>query len=129
MRDYQTIKNPYRLPQTLYRRCLSLARDYERLKAERDSIIFSSVSSDGQPGAPGAGTPTEAKAMRILEIDADCNAVERALETVPKEYRRGVYSNVAFGAYQFTLNGASDRTWSRWRGRFMYYIAYFKHWI
>jgi DNA-directed RNA polymerase specialized sigma24 family protein len=130
MRDYQCgHNNPYWLPQTLYRRCLALVRDYERLKAERDNIIYAGGTGDGQPHGESPVSTTEAKALRLVEIDADCDAVERALERLPAEYRRGVYTNVVYGVCQWALTGASDRTWSRWRHMLLYTVAKNKRWI
>lgn len=130
MRDYQCgHNNPYWLPQTLYRRCLALVRDYERLKAERDNIIYAGGTGDGQPHGESPISTTEAKALRLAEMDADCEAVERALERIPTEYRRGVYTNVVYGIRLDNLPYACRNTYSKWRQRFLYHVAKHKYWL
>ena len=58
MRDYQPHKsNPYRLPQTLYRRVLATVRDYDRMAAEYKEIAHETASGDGQPRSSIPGDP------------------------------------------------------------------------
>lgn len=121
MRNYQKTKNnPYRLPHNLYMRMLYLIRDYERIKAERQDILHSSPEHDGVP-VSGFGSPTEAKAMRMYAIDQECVAVEKALQGIPEEYRKGVLNNICYRS-PFPSD-AGESTYKRWRVRFVYYVA------
>lgn len=48
-------------------------------------------------------------------------AVDRALQVVPTEYRRGVWDNIVYcAAYPMD---AGEATYKRWRCRFIYNIA------
>lgn len=121
MRDYQRkLKNPYRLPKTLYRRVLAVVRDYERQRKEINDILYGTNEHDGiSSGIPSK--PTESAAIRLLQYQTDVDAVEQALETVPKEYQRGVFDNICFGD-KFPLN-ADISTWARWKAKFIYEVA------
>ncbi len=121
MRDYQRKKNnPYKLPHNLYMRMLYLVRDYERIKSQRADILHSSPAYDGQPHI-GLGNPTETKGIKLAMLDAECLAVEKAIENIPPEYRKGVLDNICYGAsYPIT---ADYETYGRWRRRLLYYTA------
>lgn len=128
MRDYQPKKqNQYYLQHTLYRRVLALVRDYPRMTAAREQIIYE--SPEGTGGGRGPGRPTESKALRIATIDDDIRAVERALEKLPPEYRQGVLDNVLYGRRQADLPYAGERTWQRWKSKLLWMVAHNKHWI
>lgn len=121
MRDYQRKKNnPYKLPHNLYMRMLYLVRDYERIKAERANILHSSPVNDGQPHT-GLGNPTEIKGIKLAMLDSECLAVEKALNDIPAEYRKGIMDNILYHAkYPYT---ASERTYGYQKSRLAYYIA------
>lgn len=121
MRDYQRQKNnPYKLPRNLYMRMLYLVRDYERLKSERDDILNSSPPSDGLPHS-GIGNPTENKAIKLAALGDKCDAIDKALETVPPEYRKAVRDNICFRSPYPIFAG--ETTFKRWRCRFIYEVA------
>ncbi len=126
MRDYQPRRNPYYLEHTLYRRVLALVRDYPRMVKLREAIIYESPCGSGGKGGPGR--PTESKALRMAVLDDDIRAVERAAERIPREYRQGVLDNLLLGRRMDDLPGARS-TWSRWRGRFLWYVAKNRHWL
>lgn len=127
MRDYQPKKqNQYYLPHTLYRRVLALVRDYPRLVREREDMIYESPEGTGG-GRGGVGRPTENKALRIATMDDDIRAIERALEKLPREYRQGVLDNILFGTRQADLSYAAERTWQRWKSRFLWHVAKNRH--
>lgn len=121
MRNYQKQKNnPYKLPHNLYMRMLYLVRDYERIRSEREDILQSSPAPDGVP-ASGTGNPTERKAIKLAELDRECEAVTRALSSVPREYRKGITDNICYGS-SYPLD-ADPETYGRWRRRLLYYTA------
>ncbi len=121
MRDYQRQKNnPYKLPQSLYRRMIDLVRDYERIKRQRNDIVNGTPEHDGIYSNT-LGNPTENKAIKLVVLSRDCEAVEKALAKIPKEYHKGIMSNIIYHAkYPYT---ASERTYGYQKSRFIYFIA------
>ena len=121
MRDYQRKKNnPYELPKSLYKRMIDLVRDYERIKRQRDDIINSTPEHDGV-SSNTIGNPTENKAIKLAILGRDCEAVEKALAKIPKEYHKGIMNNIIYHArYPYT---ASERTYGYQKSRFIYFIA------
>ena len=122
MRNYQRQKNNvYKLPHNLYMRILYLIRDYERIKSERDNVLYSTSCSDGQPHAPSISSPTEAKGIKLYEIGNRCRAVEEALQSIPQEYRQVVWSNICYQSPYPIIAG--EATCKRWRSRLIYEVA------
>lgn len=121
MRNYQLKKNnPYKLPHNLYMRMLYLVRDYERIRSEREDVIHNSPVHDGQPHSE-LSNPTEAKGIKLAMLDSECMAVEKALNSIPPEYRKGVLRNICYGEpYPYT---AHRNTYSNWRIKFLHSIA------
>lgn len=122
MTDYQRKKNnPYFLPKTLYRRVLSVIRDYDRVKSEVDNILFGSPERDIGAAGGRIGKPTEAAAIRLAQYENDLDAVNKALDRIPPEYQKAVFSNVSYGERFPSI--AHYNTWLKWRQRFIYYCA------
>lgn len=121
MRNYQRQKNnPYKLPQSLYKRMIDLVRDYDRIKLQRDDILYSSPAHDGQPYT-GLGNPTEIKGIKLAMLDTECSAIEKAIESIPSEYRKGILDNICFGSsYPYT---AHRNTYSYWKTKLLNSIA------
>ncbi len=127
MREYQVKRNnPFWLPKAVYYQALYAVRDYDRLCEEyRDILNGSAPSADGQPRGTKIGDPTEQKAERLLEVSEKLDAIERALNQLPEEYRMIVFNNVRYQRpYPYT---AGVSTWSRWRRRFLFYVAKYLH--
>lgn len=123
MREYQVKKNnPFWLPKAVYYQALYAVRDYDRLCREYQDILFESAPpADGQPRGTRMGAPTEQKAERLAEVSEKLDAIERALEQLPEEYRKGVFDNIRKNtAYPYTAGRA---TWARHRRRFLYHVA------
>lgn len=127
MRNYQRKRNnPYRLPDDLYKRMKYLIRDCRRMKKERSDILFSSPSSDGTPHS-GIGNPTEHKALKLVVIDRECEAYDRALKVVPEEYRKGVLDSICRDApYPYD---AHRNTYWYWKSKLVYTLAEILHYI
>lgn len=123
MRNYQRQKNnPYKLPHNLYMRMLYLVRDYERIRSEREDILAASPAPDGIPHS-GISNPTEQKAIKLALLGNECEAVEKAIETIPKEYRKGVLRNIRNKEpYPIT---ASESTYRRYKYKLTYMTAKF----
>lgn len=122
MRHYQPKRNnPYRLPHNVYMQCLYAVRDYDRIRKERDDLLYASPLHDGQPTAPGAPDPVANTVMRRSALDKMCEDVEQALILVPPEYRKGIMDNILYGA-SYPLD-AGEATYKRWRCKLIYFVA------
>ena len=123
MRDYIPKREfPYKLPRNVYYQALYAVRDYARVRSEYKEMLHASAPSDGQPHGSTPGDPTGKLAARRAELSDKLTAIDRALCEIPKEYRRGVADNVRYGAgYPLTMAGIA--TWSRYRRKFLYYVA------
>ena len=99
-----------------------LVKDYERMKIEIDTIIGSFPSMTGnKPNKNVYSDPTGEKVIRVEKIRFECDAVDRALEMIPPEYRSGILNKICREEpYPIT---ADQSTCKRWKGRFLYYIA------
>ena len=121
MKDYQPKRNNYYIDDNrLYRRVIAIIRDYPRMTAERERIIYESPEGTGRGGV---GRPTENKALRIATIDDDIRVIERALEKLPREYRQGVLDNIICHKRQADLPFASERTWRYQKAAFIWHVA------
>jgi len=122
MRNYQPTKNnPYRLPHNLYMQMLYLVRDYDRLKAERTDILFSTPVHDGTGHTSGISSPTENKAVRLVVLDMLCDKIQSVLDEIPEEYRQAILNNICYGSpYPYT---AHRNTYSYWRTKLLYSLA------
>ena len=107
------------MEKTVYARVLAVVRDYPRMCAAQKAALA------GLPTmAYGAGKdPTAAKAQRIERLDADIRAVHNALARIPQEYHAGILDNIIFRVPMIRIEGASEKTWSRWKSRFLWEVA------
>lgn len=103
--------------QTLY-----AVKDYDRIKAEYIDIIAEGHCPDGTPNGNSPGDPTGQKAVRALSVSAEIEQIERALEELPLEYRKGVFDNIRYGGWPVDPP-AHYKTWLRWRQRFLFQVA------
>lgn len=123
MRDYQPHKNnPYWLEPTVYKRVLSVVRDYDRMVRDYNNILHETASGDGQPRSSTPGDPVERKAERMDRLWQDIHAVELALMCIPAEYQQGVLKNIQNGGWPADVP-AHRNTWSKWRRKFLYVVA------
>lgn len=129
MRDYQAQKNnPYYLERTLYRATLAVIRDYDRLRMEYKAILEESPAPpDGMPRGTRVSDPTGRTAIRREEISKKLDAVEEALQVVPKEYRKGVWNSIV--NYSRYPKDADKSTYWRYKARFVYHVAKNLYWI
>ena len=121
--DYQlTRNNPYLLPKAVYHRTLWIIRDYERLKAERNELLYAqNYQQDGMPKGNDVGNPTEAKALRLEQISRDIEAVEQALQTVDEDMRNGIMNSICYRVPYPYYPG--ERTWQRAKQKFIHQVA------
>ena len=129
MRDYQPTKNnPYILPHALYMQVVWLIRDYDRMRDEYESSLEKSPAPpDGQPRGGNNVDSTQEKALTRVNLWTKIEAVDQALNTVPEEYRQGVWNNVVYRVRY--PDDAAVSTYRRWKGRFIYQVAKNMFWI
>lgn len=129
MREYIPKREfPYKLPHNVYFQALYAVRDYDRLSSEYKELLHASAGSDGQPRGSTPGDPTGKLAARRAELSDKLTAVDRALCTIPKEYREGVANNVRYGA-GYPMDQAGIATWSRYRRKFLYHVAIYRRFL
>ena len=124
MRDYQPHKdNPYWLEPTIYKRVLTVIRDYDRMVRDYNNILAETISSDdGQPRSSSPGDPVARKVERADRLWQEIHAVEMARKCIPQEYQQGVWENVQFGGWPVDIP-AHYKTWLYWRKRFLFFTA------
>ena len=124
MRDYQRQKNnQYHMPNAVYKQTLWQIRDYYRMKEELQNILDESPPPpDGLPHGSGAGQPVEAKVIRRERYADKVRAIDKAIASVPEEYRTGVWQAVQYNAPY--PEDAGRNTYGRWKARFVHEAAY-----
>lgn len=126
MRDYQKKHNGQRMPHSLYRKVLAIVRDYDRQVSEINDVYYSTPNSNSG-GRYGHGSPTESKAIKIIAMQKEVDAVNKALKTIPPEYRMPIFDNIRYGykreEWVMKKDLAHRSTWSRWRMEFLWNVA------
>lgn len=121
-----------RLPRDVYNRVLWLVRGYDRIKEEADSLLTQDgAKTDGEPRTGGPGDPTVQAAIRRERLMDDVRAIDNALHLIPEEYREIVFKSIKDMRPMRTFPGydyAAERTWKRWRRRFLREVARNKGW-
>ena len=122
-KEYQGKKgNPYILPHNVYMCTLYMIKDYDRLKDEyHDEPSISAHTPSEKISGNDVGNPTEKEAIRRRQIEEKLHAIDQALFTIPEEYRRGEKQNAMYGAWLPIYAG--ERTYRRWKQRFIYEVA------
>ncbi|MSS15579.1 hypothetical protein [Porcincola intestinalis] len=121
-RDYQRHDRDYRLPQAAYMATLWVIRDYQRMKEEYASIgTISSPNCDGMPHAAGGRDANADDAIRAAAIAEKISAIEKSLQAVPADLRRGVWESIQ---YRSPYPQDADRTtYGRAKARFVRDVA------
>ena len=125
MRNYQPKKNnPYLLPYNLYRRVLYTIRDYPRLCEEASirSDYLTAFTVDGMPKATAHSSPTEFAAIHLSLITDEIRAIDKAIASIPKFYRKPVLENI-ISDKAYPVYGADRRTYGTYKQRFIYNVA------
>ena len=126
MRDYQKKHNGQRMPQSLYRKVLAIVRDYDRQVSAINDVYYSTPNSNSG-GRYGHGSPTESKAIKIIAMQKEVDAVNKALKAIPPEYRMPIFDNIRYGykreEWVMKKDLAHRSTWSRWRMEFLWNVA------
>lgn len=130
MSDYYS--NTYQLPRWKYMETVWFIRGYDRMKAEAEVLLVpDGISRDGQPHGTNTVDQTAEMAIRREKVLADIASIDQGIEMVPEEYRSVVFNNVARMIPLKDMVGsgyANKNTWSKWRGRFVLYVAQNRGW-
>ena len=111
------------MPHNVYMRVLYIIRDYDRMKAEQNEVIFATPERYMGAKRNGHGDPTANKAIKIANMSRETDAIERALAHIPEEYRDGIWRNIIHREiYPYC---AHPNTWNEWKRRFCYFTAGF----
>lgn len=124
LRDYQRKKGKYILPRSVYHQALWKIRDYYRLKEDLDNISYVQpivISDMPRTQTNKKSESMESIAFKRKSITDEIEMIERALEVVPKEYRKGVWENIqknqAYPIY------ASRSTYGLYKSKYIYTVA------
>ena len=122
MRDYQR-KSKYVLPATVYHQTLWTIRDYQRMKDEAESLLIDSGKEmDGMPHGSPSPNGVINKVIRRDAFLEKCQAIEKAFQTIPQEYRQGVVDSIMYHAA--FPNNADRSTDGRYKSKVIYMAAY-----
>lgn len=128
MREYVGKKSG--VERSVFFRVKYFLKDYDRLKRERISILYGSPPPpDGMPRGSASGNPTEDKAVRLMAINADLEAIEQSAVEVRGEYSGKVkddwdpikaywdynYFNCVHIRTRQNPEGPSRSTWTRYK--------------
>lgn len=113
---------------------IQFIRSYDRFKEQAEDLLALGVGIqvDGQPKSQGPGDPTAQTAMQRERLMAEIRAIDKGIESVPKEYRAVVWEWVKEGKPLYSIEAslyASDRTWYEYKRRFVSTVAREKGWI
>lgn len=115
--DYQT-KREKAIENDIWKITLATIRGYYRRKENLQDAI-DEQPDPRQPHVKGGekGSQTEAKAMK-RERDRDVvAAIDRALESIPEEYRHGVWQKVMYNSPY--PDDAAPNTYTRYKAEFV----------
>ena len=130
MRDYQPLKSEYWMETTRYRRALAIVRDYDRLRAQRQAILYGSPTRSDVTGAPKGvpSDPTAQRALRLARVEDELRRIEDALGVIPKDMRAPVLENIisrgrASARFLAGKYHCDASTIQRWRQRLLWEVA------
>lgn len=138
-RNYQCKKNnPYRLPHNLYMQMLYLIGSYKQLLERREKVQYGDRPLfDGQPKGSTISKPTEKKALTLIVIDGQIEAIEQVMFELqvkyantytgerfePLEAFRDYGTFCYFRSKKGKKQAPSAKTWNRYRSEFAYKVA------
>lgn len=115
------MERDYKLEKEVYYETIWYIRQYPSMLKEYEGLIWKSSANDGQPRGTTIGDPTESAAERLATLSERISPIQKGLERVPKEYRKGLLENIINRVpYPYY---ADITTWRRWRRRFVFYVA------
>lgn len=122
MKEYQPKKHrQYVLPHNTYMETIYIIRSYDALKQECADILLSSPDHDCGPSGSGISNEPLSYVIKTEERTRRIDAVDKAMEKIPPEYRRGVYENIAYR--KPFPDTAARSTYSYWKQKIIYFTA------
>lgn len=115
------------MPVSAYNRTIFTIRDYPRMVCEYEQLKrdvgVRATSYDGLPKGGAVGSALEEKAAKLLDLEAEINAIQDVMVTIPADMRDGIMNNILYGM-RFPLNEygqmvPSLRTWQREKSLFV----------
>lgn len=122
-KEYQTKHSKNILPRAVYMKTVYQIRDYHRLKENLQDTL-DEQPAPRQPSVSGTkkGSVVETKAIK-RERDHDIvKGIDEAIETIPEEYRHGVWQAVMYNSPY--PEDAALSTYSRYKAEFIVMVAY-----
>ena len=130
MRDYQPVKNnKYQLEPEIYKLMIHVIRSYPYLKKKSKNHSYIPA-----PDLEAIGSGNSVKSVKkddierqviiLANADEKINAVDKALNIVPDEYRKPILDNIIKSKPWYTCDYASPETLRRHKSRFIYKLAY-----
>lgn len=122
-KEYQTKHSKNILPRAVYMKTVYQIRDYHRLKENLQDTL-DEQPAPRQPSVSGTkkGSVVETKAIK-RERDRDIvKGIDEAIETIPEEYRHGVWQAVMYNSPY--PEDAALSTYSRYKAEFIVMVAY-----
>ena len=121
VRDYQPKKSKYVLPKPVYHQAIWIARDYNRWVEELQEIDKKDTDVNSYIKSNVPGNPIETMYLKKESYLDNINKMEQAVETIPEEYRKGVWNNVV--NYKAFPLDADRTTYSRYKSKLIKEIA------
>lgn len=125
MKDYQPKKSKYSMPQDAYNTTLWIIRGYHRfrdiVKFEANTIKAIEYDKDHVQSSEQIDSTFRA-AVKIADCKEKINAIDRARDDIPEEYRKGVWESVLYRTPY--PDDASESTYSRYRSKFIHDVAF-----
>ena len=122
-KEYQTKHSKNILPRAVYMKTVYQIRDYHRLKENLQGTL-DEQPAPRQPSVSRTkkGSVVETKAIK-RERDYDIvKGIDEAIETIPEEYRHGVWQAVMYNSPY--PEDAALSTYSRYKAEFIVMVAY-----
>lgn len=111
-----------KLRRAVWHQTIWIIRDYYDLSEKASESMVATPQQDDGPRGSNISDPVSRIAKSREEILKELKAIDSALELIPAEYRSPVWKNIQTGE-RFPIYG--DRTtYSKWKQRFVYLVAY-----
>lgn len=114
----------------LFRRIRDILASYDDQLIERNDILLGSpLPPDGTPRGNSVGRPTENKALRLAQIDAELYAIDQSIIEMQGELSGKVDDDFdvlkAYWNYAYfdCHKGGCEKTWNNFKHTFSYKIA------
>lgn len=127
MRDYK-LKSSGLQPH-IYAQVVAIVKGYDSMKTEYEDILLRHNTEflNGNPKGSSISDKTARDAAKRADLSEKIDAIDRALSSIPEEYRKGVWNNAVYGiSYP---QEAHRSTYWRYKAKFFHDIAKYMYWI